>query len=89
MNYTQCVSGDSSTHSTVLSCEHLASFQKLYLWIHMHVEDLCKFSCKVPDCIHSLVLPDELNELLDSQTELKTALPKNQRNVSEARPQKS
>lgn len=43
----------------------------------MHAGDSGKFSCEVPDCIHSLVLPDELNELLDSETELKTALPKN------------
>lgn len=55
----------------------------------MHVEDLCKFSSEVPDCIHSLVLSDELNELLDSQTELKTALPKNKTNASKFRPQVS
>lgn len=29
----------------------------------------------IPDCIHAFVLFDEFNELLDSQTELKTALP--------------
>lgn len=34
--------------------------------------------CPVPDCIHAFILPDELNELLDSQTELKTTLPKKQ-----------
>lgn len=34
--------------------------------------------CPVPDCIHAFVLSDELNELLDSQAELKTTLPKKQ-----------
>lgn len=28
----------------------------------------------IPDCIHAFVLSDELNELLDSKTELKTTL---------------
>lgn len=30
--------------------------------------------CPLPDGIHALVLSDELNELLDPQTELKTTL---------------
>lgn len=34
--------------------------------------------CPIPDCIHAFVLSDELDELLDSQTELKTALPRKQ-----------
>lgn len=34
--------------------------------------------CPVPDGIHAFVLSDELNEFLDSQTELKTTLPKKQ-----------
>lgn len=37
-----------------------------------------KVECVVPDCIHSFVLSDELDELLDSQTELKTTLQKKQ-----------
>lgn len=31
-------------------------------------------SMSIPDCIHAFVLSDELNELLDSKTELKTTL---------------
>lgn len=31
-----------------------------------------------PDCIHSFVLSDELDELLDSQTEFKTTLQREQ-----------
>lgn len=30
--------------------------------------------CVLPDCIHAFVLSDELDELLDSQTELETTL---------------
>lgn len=47
----------------------------------MNVKHLSEVSCEVPDCIHSLVLSDELNELLNSEAELKTALSKNQTNV--------
>lgn len=33
-----------------------------------------KVLCPVPDCIHAFILSDELNELLDSQTELEATL---------------
>lgn len=42
----------------------------------MNVKHLSEVSFEVPDCIHSLVLSDELNELLNSEAELKTALSK-------------
>lgn len=42
-----------------------------------HIIDVCvTVLCPVPDRIHAFVLSDELNEFLDSQTELKTTLPK-------------
>lgn len=41
---------------------------------------MCVCCCfmSIPDCIHAFVLSDELNELLDSKTELKTTLKKKQ-----------
>lgn len=58
------------------SCSHQIQIDPIFGYISEIVWEL-------PDCIHSLVLSDELNELLNSQTELQTALPKNQTKVSQ------
>lgn len=68
---------------TIISSKRYTNRSNICQESHIRGKDLSEILCELPDCIHSLVLSDELNELLNSQTELKTALPKNQTNVSQ------
>lgn len=56
----------------------------------MMTDSVCareKVLCLVPDCIHAFILSDELNKLLDSQTELEATLSEKQtKEISHVQP---